>query len=933
MAFLASSGLGQYSPALSIRCGVSYERQSLIPDSGRYNIEESSYVPSWNFFNSLKQNSRINGRFDLEDNFEQGYFNFENWNGNTCYSSDYSKSGVLVNPGNGPYFIDFWGRRDTFVGRQALYNFIEPSGFKPNITRSVVMSGTNGGPYSELKLYTGSIPSGEITIYGRVGNVNPNYNDDDTIVRFTSLSASAEADYGDEVVTSETFASTVANNVSIGTEAWTGLSDLSSNNSNGPEWFSTAPSQVSNYLVGTGFGLSIPTDASIVQVEFKVKHINVSGATLNDWDVRLFNSGSAVGSNKATVTPIVDNTTRTFTWTGGELGGLAAADLNGSTFGFGYSIKRIGGAADLMVDSFSVTVTYQPLIPSTNDNLIPLSFSLINRGDGTDRILSWRLDASDSLEYIDLTGHQSRDNEFSNYLFTYSSGTGLGLFYVGYDGQPLSLVNSRYLGDITTVFNGLATFHEDSYSYSTLTNNNPKIITDFGISNRAWDYSEVLQFNRHKLNAPCFIEDNPASVFPPSSGSDSTYLNFHFPVGSSGTLGACQSGNPYSIGYYVPFNSGVNSRLHEFDNSTSSPTALLLNMWVENVGSNQSGNIGANIKFGSRSLLSSRELFNTRYTWSGYPVQVPSGIKQVTMSGVIYDTNYNVVNLNQISKAQGNEAELSLGVWYNNVGREYAADFRVYSTRAYLDGWVTHQSANENIPLSISGSQVTTSNLTLYLHSNHVSSGCSLYVCGYSPTYSGINLFIAGIQDNKSTAFMPMYTYSAPIPVGSGQVPLYMWATTNSGLSQNIPLFIGEAFPSGNKGGSLNLFINGPEYGTANGGMNLYIDCDAPTEYGQIPLTCFNDYSLCHSSVSLYMCAPSGTLGAIPASGSMNLFIARSSEGIAGGIPMYIGGPNQSSGATPLFIMGGTPYFSSIPLNIDGIGTTQGSVRLYTHGF
>ena len=63
-------------------------------------------------------------------------------------------------------------------------------------------------------------------------------------------------------------------------------------------------------------------------------------------------------------------------------------------------------------------------------------------------------------------------------------------------------------------------------------------------------------------------------------------------------------------------------------------------------------------------------------------------------------------------------------------------------------------------------------------------------------------------------------------------------------------------------------------------------------------------------------------------SGAMNLFISRESEGVAHNFPMSISGPNSATNGIDMIINGSTPYFSSIPLSIEGIGQSNQSVKI-----
>lgn len=945
MTFLSTSGVGQYSPPLSIGGGVYYQQQTLIPDSGLYNFPNTSYTPNWSFTNTLRyQNARINGKY-RENKFEQGYFNFEAWNNNTFYSTDGTKSGVSysVDSGNNPHLTNFWGNNEGTIGREAIYNFgfDNASGVRPkNITTAVICSGTGGNSLTSMKAYIGTIPSGAVTIYGRFANANREYEADDTVLSFsTSSSVSTVANK----VTVFSFCNTASDQTGSGLYYWVNPLNVYTNDNNyaNVSLSSTTSGNVnSNYLLATNFGLTIPTSADIVGVEFVIKRFNDnlgSAGVVSDNSIKFIVGGSITGndidSGATWPTTLTENTIGGPTTLGGL--SLTPSQLNANNFGVAIKANLIADFSDTAnakIDSIKTRVYYtQTTITPTP---VTASFSLINRGSDANRRLNWLLKANGASKYVEMPGYIYEKNEFANFLVTYSSGTGVGNFYLAYDDSPFRLVNVVTLGNISDVFNGNTVFLDDSYVKTRGVENNPKIFTDFGMSNRLWSSLDIENFDHHRLNPAYFITDS-LNNGPISSGTDSTAVNFHFPLRSSGTLGSCSSSGYKDTSFYIPLYSGVSSQLFEFDRTQFNPNALILDMWVRNEGTNPSGNINARIDFCDNYQSFGRELLVTKHYWSGFPVTVeqnnPTGIKRVLMSGVMYDENHNPSDLNNVTLNQANHAGLYLGAWYDNIGTTYSGDISVYSARVYVDGWLTPQTVNSGISLYTSGQQIKTEFLDLVLYNvQSPPSGTDLYIRGLDSTNSGIPLYIAG---STETASMNLYINSDPYVQSSGNAPLYIWGTTNSGISNSISLFVGDNAPSGTKTGNMNLCLLGPYFGTATGGMNLFLDSDYPTCSSGIDLVCYNAYTNSNSGISLYLSAPSGTDGAVPISGWMNLFIARDSEAIDGGIPLYIGGPFQNSGSIPLYILGGTPYFSSIPLYTDGVGVTENSVKLYTHGF
>ena len=162
--------------------------------------------------------------------------------------------------------------------------------------------------------------------------------------------------------------STTANNVSVGTIAWTNSDNaLVSDNI-----YSSASALVlgnnTNYLVVQGFGFSIPVASSIcgIVVEFQKNEIGFLG-NVTDNSVKIVKAGSIVGNEKASGT----------TWPAAEAYYTygASNDLWGSTWissdinsaSFGVTISaNLGGVSGLpsaQIDHVRITVYYVSTLP------------------------------------------------------------------------------------------------------------------------------------------------------------------------------------------------------------------------------------------------------------------------------------------------------------------------------------------------------------------------------------------------------------------------------------------------------------------------------------------------------------------------------------------------------------------------------------------
>ncbi len=983
MAFLNTLDNGQYSPTCCIRGGVVYSQEVLLPDSGLYNQLVIGQA-DWSYYNSMPyHNSRINGRYDLEQRFNQGYFNFENWSGQIVYSAYGSKSGFNQNVGptwsGSPYLVNFWGRGDTNIGRTALYNYgfanngIISSPKVANITTCVVMSGLynplDSGRQQTMQLYTGYSSTDGITIFGRVGSTNPKYEFIDNIFSLGSPDVIADP----QIIESPTM---IAATKSIGFggggtdggSTWfdspVGDKTLEALGDDKYTYRQSGISGVGDLLIGIMSGqMSIPSNAHIVgakaawykccefgQTQDYLITMSVSGVESNnmsqgaiwyDFPGQFFanppvfrkdeygNESTTWGLN---LTPdLLNNTEIT----------LRLRGYRAQTEGLEWSVADYA------------TLNFYYILPTAPNP--PQRLALRNKGTKDSRYLSWNLKGFDTnIMDVDLQFHHVLSNKFSNFIFTHNPQDGMAYFYTAHDDEPFTLMDIRYLGNIDKLFDEEnISFYDDSYIHSDFTINNPKIISQFGIDGRYWNNLDITAFNQYRLNPGYFI-DNSLSITPPT---DDKYLNFHFPIKSSGNLGSSHPTNYTATNYYVPLTSGISDRLYEFDMSTFNPTTITLNGWIENIGTNPSGYFGARVEFCNAEESFGRMLFTPVCYWSGFPIEINNTSPiSIRMSGLLFDTNDNRIDSSTITLDQANHAELYIGAWYRDIGREYYGDINLYSARIYMDSFLTVPQTGNALTLYTSGQPLLRDSLDLYLQNGFIDGGTDLFIHGLDTVSSGCDLYIAGgfkfgqiplyiggmdsandnttlfIEGSTIKSNMPLYIYSQPPSEMSGNIPLSMWATEHSGISNGISLFIGENAPSGIKSNGMNLYVIGPQSERLTSSMNLFLRRNVLDNNSSVTLYCHNEFTNTEGELTLFMNAPSGTLGAVPVSGQMNLFIART-EGIQDGIDLMIKGPEGSEDGIPMIIEGGPPSYSSIPLITDGIGVDYNTLKIYINGF
>ena len=161
-------------------------------------------------------------------------------------------------------------------------------------------------------------------------------------------------------------------NSSVGSTTWTNLANLFSTSlysvTNLP-YYLTLPVR-SYYIVGQGFGFSIPTGATIngIVVTLQFARYDPGGSTsARDYSVKIVKNNTITGNDKFTLASLTPNNTfvnRTYgsstdlwgeTWT--------AADINNSNFGIAYSAElptQAKNFVEVQVRNLRITVHYTP---------------------------------------------------------------------------------------------------------------------------------------------------------------------------------------------------------------------------------------------------------------------------------------------------------------------------------------------------------------------------------------------------------------------------------------------------------------------------------------------------------------------------------------------------------------------------------------------
>jgi hypothetical protein len=214
---------------------------------------------------------------------------------------------------------------------------------------------------------------------------------------------------------------------------------------------------------------------------------------------------------------------------------------------------------------------------------------------------------------------------------------------------------------------------------------------------------------------------------------------------------------------------------------------------------------------------------------------------------------------------------------------------------------------------------------------NAFNSGFSLYTYGRD-TFSGIiNLYTSGISRPNSN--MPLYLRGPSTISGTTTLPLFIFSTTHSGLFGDIPLMIGYQDGTPDPRSALPLYIGGPPSNSLNSSMNLFLENNTILSSG-LNLFLKNSYIASSGTLQLFLSAPSGTLGSIPYSGNMPLYMSRRSEAMGNNMTLYLKTSESSTSNFNLWISGSNVPTTNIPLYLKVINNaTLSGVTLYGQGY
>jgi hypothetical protein len=150
----------------------------------------------------------------------------------------------------------------------------------------------------------------------------------------------------------------------IGTRAWTNASNAKQIDDTTADVTGMAAGDISHYLYAEGFGLSVPSNATILGIEVHIRRKSLTGGIV-DQSVVLFESGSYAGANHSSNTTWGTTFTTAVYGGTGDLWGSAwtPAALNNVQFGVGLAVQATAANDAPNVDMIEVQVEYSVPCP------------------------------------------------------------------------------------------------------------------------------------------------------------------------------------------------------------------------------------------------------------------------------------------------------------------------------------------------------------------------------------------------------------------------------------------------------------------------------------------------------------------------------------------------------------------------------------------
>ncbi len=259
---------------------------------------------------------------------------------------------------------------------------------------------------------------------------------------------------------------------------------------------------------------------------------------------------------------------------------------------------------------------------------------------------------------------------------------------------------------------------------------------------------------------------------------------------------------------------------------------------------------------------------------------------------------------------------MSLLILLQNLAGGGSGTFYDNSCTLFMAG---HSPINSNTTLFISGS------------GNSINNNHPLYINGYSQQTNNTTLFVNGTTNTGLSRSLNLYTTTPSPSAYNGSTTLVV-SGGDPGVGSHtggIDLFL-ESAQGNTPSGRLNLFIQGPLYDSTIRNMNMYVSGANQFTAGSMSLVLYNE--MFAKSTTLFIKGSGNTAGALPLTGTLNLFINRMPSDA---ITLYMRGPGEPATQSMTCVVSGAFLFDgSMTLVIPStIGRPTGTLKLYTHGF
>lgn len=334
-------------------------------------------------------------------------------------------------------------------------------------------------------------------------------------------------------------------------------------------------------------------------------------------------------------------------------------------------------------------------------------------------------------------------------------------------------------------------------------------------------------------------------------------------------------------------------------------------------------------------------------------------------SGEIKQTigsQYTTINQNYNSRANWDTAKLRLNIFsIIKSGEPCNFDIKSAQVNIYCSGVFAPTSSKTNtFTLYCSGKNSITNSATLYtlggtaykqtalfIYSKSSVSGVpTLYIKSIPTKTNTSTLFINGAAAQKSTTLF----MRASVPI-SGRMNLFLkaknptpfskisslftFSSTSSGIYKKTSLYLKVQPASGQFNSNMNLAMAGVGSFKSTSSMNLFLKRDNylgnPINTTSIFLK--NAISGVNNTATIFICSPSGTFGAVPKSGTMNLFIQRASSNLISNTSLFINGPRNVTNTTPIYMNSRPSATGNPPLYVKGVGNLTSNSKLFIGGF